>query len=814
MNKSCKIVYSKARKRCVVVSEIARAFVGRVQASRTASVSALMAALGADVMACSTPAWAESYTGVVDPVTGNVTTSAQTAAENANVLGEGAVATGKNSNAIGTGASAKGEDSIAIGSSASVTEGAWGSIAIGWGASVTKANSLAFGESSQATGNYSNAVGSHAQAAEYANAFGYTALATGVRAISLGNQTKATGDQSVTLGAYAEAWNENSVAIGALSIADENQTVSVGKSAASGRGRYERRIVNVAEGTAASNAATVSQTATVESDSGLLAVDGASTNGNGSKKYKLSLTMSNDVNGEAEGLVTNKTVKAALDALDFAFSSDLSGYAKLNGDNLSGEGSTFNAGKWAEALGGGMVGKDSNLLITGATLYGEVRPSTDGTHVKADQSTAANLKALDAQVVTNADDIGGLKDLSNITETGEGKVRTLAKEAVKLDDGAYTEVVSSDSVDGKTKTYQVNVKAEGLVAEGDDGIVKGGTVYAAIQSLKGETDSAINGLGAAYAKLNGDNLSGEGSTFNAGKWASALGGGVIGSVDTTNSNLLVTGQAVYDEVRPTADGTYVKIAQTTGANLAALDAQVKINADDIDGLKNLSNITETGEGKVRKLAKEAVQLDNGLYTEVEPSNSSDGKTTTYKVNVKAEGAVAEGDNGIVKGGVVFTAIQDLKSATDTAINGLGDVYAKLDGTNLDTASFNTGNWAAALGGGVIGGATVAKSNLLVTGSTVFAEVRPERNGNYVQTGWTAGANFLALDGQIKNIVDDVKKNADKISAVDGKADAAQAAAKTAQDTANTAVGKADAAQAEALKHSSVVSKNGHLTVVT
>ena len=73
MNKSYKIVYSKARKRCVVVSEIARAFAGRVQASRTASVSALMASLGAVALAGAMPAEAADLSWSVDKATGKVT---------------------------------------------------------------------------------------------------------------------------------------------------------------------------------------------------------------------------------------------------------------------------------------------------------------------------------------------------------------------------------------------------------------------------------------------------------------------------------------------------------------------------------------------------------------------------------------------------------------------------------------------------------------------------------------------------------------------------------------------------------------------
>lgn len=53
-----------------------------------------------------------------------------------------------------------------------------------------------------------------------------------------------------------------------------------------------------------------------------------------------------------------------------------------------------------------------------------------------------------------------------------------------------------------------------------------------------------------------------------------------GKVESGNTDI-VTGSTVYSEVRPVADGTYVKADSTTGQNLTALDNQVKSNADSI-----------------------------------------------------------------------------------------------------------------------------------------------------------------------------------------------------------------------------------------
>lgn len=53
-----------------------------------------------------------------------------------------------------------------------------------------------------------------------------------------------------------------------------------------------------------------------------------------------------------------------------------------------------------------------------------------------------------------------------------------------------------------------------------------------------------------------------------------------GKVESGNTGV-VTGSTVYSEVRPAADGTYVKADSTTGQNLTALDNQVRTNSDSI-----------------------------------------------------------------------------------------------------------------------------------------------------------------------------------------------------------------------------------------
>ena len=71
-------------------------------------------------------------------------------------------------------------------------------------------------------------------------------------------------------------------------------------------------------------------------------------------------------------------------------------------------------------------------------------------------------------------------------------------------------------------------------------------------------------------------------------WGKALGAAPFTAGTTTTatnasiSDQLVTGKTLYDYDKPTGSTNYVKVNNTTGQNLSALDAQVKANADALD----------------------------------------------------------------------------------------------------------------------------------------------------------------------------------------------------------------------------------------
>jgi len=442
-------------------------------------------------------------------------------------------------------------------------------------------------------------------------------------------------------------------------------------------------------------------------------------------------TVTRQINGVAAG--TNDT-----DAVNVAQLKKLEGMkanvdASNIGANLKGSDGktaasasdiTANEDAWGTAIGTGTIASTSGQLVTGKTVYSEVRPTADGTYIKTANTTAANLTALDNQVGTNTGDITNLKDLSNISNKGETVIKNLAKNTVKVKAGERVTVTDkTDSTTGAI-TYTVSANNNGAVAAGDTNLVSGDTVNTAITNAINNagtaTDTKLAGKANVDASNIGANLKGSDGktaasasdiTANEDAWGTAIGTGTIAST----SGQLVTGKTVYGEVRPTADGTYIKTANTTAANLTALDTQVGRNTTNISNLQNGEGFTDKGNTYIKNLAKGSIGMENGSHTTV--SHRDANGVETYKVDVNVDGKVESGNKGIVDGGAVYSAIQDVKNQTSADLAN----KANVDASNLPPN--NVTKWQEKLGNGKVESGNTG----LVTGDTVFKAVDTKAN---------------------------------------------------------------------------------------
>ena len=644
----------------------------------------------------------------------NANATNDTGADNAVAIGRSANATGGNAVTIGVNTSA-GENSITIGSESSAISGS--NIAIGrsvqvYGYKVT--NAVALGENTKALVSDGVAIGSESQATVKGNsAEGYDPV-TG----------KDSTDETAT-------WKATKAA------------VSIGKA----DGTVTRQINGLAAGTNDTDAVNVAQLKKLEG------------------------------------------MKANVDATNIG--KNLKG---TDGKTVSDEDITANEKAWGAALGTGDIATPKDMLVTDKAIHDELRPTTDGTYVKGSQTTAENLSKLDAQVKTNADgistnttnitknagDITKLKNLSNITNEGRTVIKNLSKDAVKVAAGDRISVAEDvDSATGN-KTYTVSAKNDGKVVAGNQNLVSGDTVNTAINNaitnagtatdtkLAGKANVDATNIGKNLKGADGNTASAEDITANEKAWGAALGTGDI----ATPKDMLVTDKAIHDELRPTTDGTYVKGSQTTAENLSKLDAQVKTNADgistnttnitknagDITKLKNLSNITNEGRTVIKNLSKDAVKVAAGDRISVAEDVDSATGNKTYTVSAKNDGKVVAGNQNLVSGDTVNTAINNAitnaGTATDTKLAGKANVDASNIGENMKDANGNKASdteinknkesWASAIGTN-----TVAKDNKqLVTSDAVATALEKKADKTYVDQELNKKADKTYVDKQL------------------------------------------------------------------
>ena len=659
------------------------------------------------------------------------------------------------------------------------------------------ANTVTNGSDAVIIGHNANAASD--TGADNAVAIGLSAKAAGGNAVSIGANTSAGAD-SVTIGSVASAVSGSNIAIGRYARVYGNKVTN-----AVALGQNANALV--ADGVAIGSGSQ----ATVKGDSveGYDPVTGKdSTDATATWKAKKAAVsigtadgkVTRQINGLAAG--TNDTdavnvaqlkklegMKANVDATNIG--KNLKG---ADGNTASAEDITANEKAWGAALGTGDIATPKDMLVTDKAIHDELRPTTDGTYVKGSQTTAENLSKLDAQVKTNADgistnttnitknagDITNLRNLSNITDEGRTVIKNLSKDAVKVAAGDRISVAEEvDSTTGN-KTYTVSAKNDGKVAAGDQNLVSGDTVNTAINNaitnagtatdtkLAGKANVDATNIGKNLKGADGNTASAEDITANEKAWGAALGTGDI----ATPKDMLVTDKAIHDELRPTTDGTYVKGSQTTAENLSKLDAQVKTNTDgistnttnitknagDITKLKNLSNITNEGEKVIKKLSKDAVKVEAGDRVTVTSTDNKETGTITYKVSANNNGTVTAGDQNLVSGDTVNTAINNAitnaGTATDTKLAGKANVDASNIGENMKDANGNKASdteinknkesWASAIGTN-----TVAKDNKqLVTSDAVATALEKKADKTYVDQELNKKADKTYVDKQL------------------------------------------------------------------
>ena len=806
MNRIYKVIWSKAKNCYVVASELAknhtkgsRSRSVRVTAAQTLTAFLISAYL---VGGYGVPAAMADNAGVTGA---NVTRSGT----NASAWGNSAKAEGINTTAWGSATLAKALNSTAWGFYTKA-EGqgatAWG---VGYeGSTIAQEDPeyvIAKGWGSTAWGYVTQALG------DYSTAFGKQSIANAANSLAaLGGITAAGADGSAAIGVGAKANLANTVALGGGSVANraagvagyrpDGGTVSgqawvstanaiaVGASSNNSDAATEtRQITGVAAGTFDTDAVNVAQLKSAMQ--------------NGGKTY----SAGNGINIDA---ATNKISVKTGDGLEFA-----SGALKVKSGDIE---------------------DGSDAFVKAAALYTEMRPA-NGTYVNKTKTTAENLTALDTQVTANKNAIAqkankattlagyGISDAFTRAETTNAissAVNGKADKATTLQGYGITDAYTKTQVDTAVKA-----KADKATTLQGYGITDAYTKAQVDTAVKAKADKATTlagyGITDAYTKAQVDkadtalsnrigtlkkdgniiksynnvseNLTVLDTTLSDVKTTAeqtkadlqliaavsdisldainniadevvertkeidgiySMDGQVVPEGDS-GADEFVRGDTVYEEVRPT-DGVYVQEDNTTADNLTALDTNLKETAD--------------------ALKTEVADRKDALNSEATARISADTALSNRIGTLNADGNVIKKDKNVSENLVLLDqVIQTQSGTTKEQLDKKANADASNVGKNATAADGSAADNSAAWGNALGTGAVESGDGKLVTGGTVYSEVRPQTDGNYVKKSSTTSANLTALDKQVKTNTDSIAENSDKITAN------AQGIAKNAQN---------------------------------
>ena len=683
----------------------------------------------------------------------------------------GGSATGDKAIAIGSNAVASSDTTIAIGVNveASDTNHA---LVIGWGSHASNMETIAAGYKADATGNGSTAIGSRADA-------------SGSFSIAMGFSSHANADRSIAIGRYSFALGENSLAFGYNSLATENDTVSFGSDGSAGVAdkAFTRRLVNVSAGINDTDAANVSQlisSGSYDNDTKKLTL--SSNSGNDVIVDLSALSGDNPDVDEPVDLSKNDKTARVVDGLNTKVVANKVTEDKENNLEIT--------EYQVNVEGNGAAEEGNTGLISGDTLYNELKDKADITYI-------------DAELANKAD-----TDLGNITDDGKGVIGNIAEEALADDLNAKANVNASNVAD-HTAEWGAAI-GTGAVEDGNGELVTGGTVFNAVKGkadiayvdnelltkadvdlsniteggqtviqniakgsvkLENGTNTTVsstdNADGSLTYKVNveGNGVAEEGNTglvsgdtlYNTvneittnidadlegkanadasnvanhtAEWGAAIGTGVV----EDGNGELVTGDTVYEAVKDKADKDYV-------------DEQLSGKAD-----ADLGNLTDEGKDVIKDIAKDTVKVEDGLNTTVSSTENADG-SISYQVNVEGNGVAEAGNTGLINGDTLYNTVEEINKNITNVTEGIN---AELDGkANADASNVadHTAEWGAAIGTGKV----EAGNGELVTGDTVYNAVKDK-----------ADADFGNITDEGKDVIGDIAQEALQDD-LDGKA---------------------------------------------
>ena len=377
----------------------------------------------------------------------------------------------------------------------------------------------------------------------------------------------------------------------------------------------------------------------------------------------------------------------------------------------------------------GKVEQGSSDAITGGQLWRA-------------QQDMSNMSALAARnIAANAAEIELLKRQNPLAELTD-EVKDEFTSFIQVDDSDTVNAVASVD-DSHNKHISLNVKTDGEVADGNTGLVTGDTVYHAIGSYyqPGIGIQITNGVIAVddtiatkefveratkIRLINGEHtsvLSGEddsGITFAVNVRANGL--------IQNGENRIVTGGTVFNETRLTQDGHYIRENDTAAQNIATLDQTLYNMSDRLENVPDFTDITE-GLAELQNKSASMQEAITALQNQDEVFNETlldkDLVTLTDPGKQVIEDIIRERSFRIING--------DHTTATTGEEDGVPTYAINVRAT----------------------GRIADNDGRIITGQTVYREVRPAQDGSVILQDAKTGENLTALDAAYSGLTDRV-----------------------------------------------------------
>lgn len=392
-------------------------------------------------------------------------------------------------------------------------------------------------------------------------------------------------------------------------------------------------------------------------------------------------------------------------------------------------------------------------------MYTELRSGmTSANTIAAGNTVAANLSALDQAISTET--------------TARTNADTALSDRIGTLDASGKYIQKDASISSNLSTLDTQVKSNANAIQTNASNISTNTTNisankTAIDELKTSTTTNL----ATKADVNASNLKSL-SDADLTAWGTALGKGTIAA----GSKQLVTGETIYNELKPTGTVYYIGSAKTTAARLTTLDNTLKTFADQLG--VDLSNNTNLAN-QLYKYFKVNPKVTTDITTTYEPDAAANG-TKSVAIGPSAQAGEKTTDTTTstttVTGGTSSTAIGDSAVSngdTSVALGAKAQVLNTTDQSGKTTAT--------------ISGSTAIGSSAKVDGATDATAIGTSAQVNETATGGIAfGKNAVTGEDKGTVTVGDVTAN---VAAVGGEDSVALGTSTKASGNTALALGK-------------------------